>query len=59
MLLKKLLAELLLVVTKVTVSYSQLLSSPLLLLLLPPQDLQLLQKSLFTTRCTSHGLSKS
>ena len=42
MLLKELLAELLLAMAEVGVSNSKLLSSPLLLLLRPPQDLQLL-----------------
>ena len=54
--LLKFLTEPLLVVAEVAISYRKLVSPPLLLLLLPPQFLQLLQKSLITSWCTSRGL---
>ena len=45
-----------LITAKVAVSNCELLCPALLLLLLPPQLLQLLQKSLITSWCTSRGL---
>ena len=46
----------LLVFMEVVGSRSKLFSSsPLPIILLPPQDLQLLQKSLIISWCTSHG----
>ena len=53
------LLEELLVLTEDVVCQSELISFPLLLLLLSPQVLQLLQKSWITSWCTSRGLRYS